>query len=129
MNAFITWIQNFLDRAHNYWTTRNITMHDVIDGVSDFIDRICSNCVRLMVIGIILNIVSAHFYPEFAERFPILYGWFDGWLQLGEFAIKAALGTINAIFTGTWSDFYASYNVAFQEMWAQFVNWVGQIHF
>lgn len=30
---------------------------------------------RLIIIGVILNIVASYFYPEFPERFPIIYGW------------------------------------------------------
>ena len=129
MNAFRTWIQNIVNQARNSWINRNITVEDIIYGVIDILDRIFANATRLMVIGFIINIVTAHFYPEFAERFPVLYGWFDGWLQLGEFAVKAAFGTIYAIFTGTWNEFYANYNVAFQEMWSQFVNWLNHITF
>lgn len=57
------------------------------------LDRVSRNVIRLMIIGIILNIVAS-LYPEFSERFPIIYGWFDGWLQFGEFEVKAGLGCI-----------------------------------
>ena len=123
------WFKNTLNAVRNFWDNNHTNVSIAIASILDGIDVICNNITRLMVIGIILNIVSSHFYPEFAERFPTLYGWFDGWLQLGEFAIKAALGAINAVFTGTWSEFYTSCNVAFQEMWAQFLNWVSQISF
>ena len=129
MNKFITRIQTLLNQARNYLTNHSTTVHNVIVGSIDFIDRIAHTAIRLMITGLILNIVSTHFYPEFADRFPILYGWFDGWLQFGEFAVKGTLGAVNAIFTGTWSDFFSSYEAALQEMWAQFVNWLGQITF
>lgn len=84
---------------------------------------------RLIIIGVILNIVASYFCPEFPERFPIIYGWFDGWLQLGEFAFKATLNGIYALFTGHWSEFWTKYNLAFQQLLQQFINWLSNIHF
>ena len=92
-------------------------------------NRLARNITRLMIIGVILNIVASYFYPEFPERFTIIYGWFDGWLQFGEFAVKAALGGIYSLFTGQWSEFWAEYNEAFQELLQQFTNWLSNIHF
>lgn len=84
---------------------------------------------RYIVIGIILNIVAAYFYPELPKRIPIIFGWFDGWMQFGEFAVKLALGFINAFFHGNAIEFFGDVGEQFQVMWTQFVNWLSTIHF
>lgn len=83
------------------------------------------NIARLMIIGVMLIVVDS----DFPERFPVIYGWFDGWLQLGEFAVKATLNGIYSFFTGHWSEFWTEYNEACQELLQQFTNWLNTLHF
>lgn len=93
------------------------------------LSRFASNITTLMIIGVILNVVSSYFYPDFPERFPTIYGWFDGWLQFGEFIFTATLNVIYSFFTGHWSKFWTEYNEAFQELFHQFTNWLNTLHF
>ena len=79
--------------------------------------------------GVIINVISNYFYPEFANRFPIIYGWFDGWLQLRELALKAGLGGIYAFLTGNFSEFWAEYSSYVKEAIQQFWNWLSLIKF
>lgn len=87
------------------------------------------NIVRLVTLGVLVNIVATSFYPEFPERFPVIYGWFDGWAQFGEFAVRAVLGGGYAFFTGNWNSFWAEYATAFHELLHQFTQWLATIHF
>ena len=41
----------------------------------------------MVVVGIVLN----EYYPEFLERFPYIYGWFDGCIRLWESCFKAII--------------------------------------
>ena len=92
-------------------------------------DRISGNIGRLILMGVIVNVIASYFYPEFPERFPIIYGWFDGWLQLGELALKAGLGGTYAFFTGNFGEFWAEYSNAVNEAIQQFYNWLSLIQF
>ena len=129
MNRIMNWITTLINHLRNWWSTNHTEVEQGIDNFWRGFDRISRNITRLMIIGVILNVIVAYFYPEFPERFPAIYGWFDGWLQLGEFAIKAALNGIYSLFTGHWNEFWTEYNEAFRELWQQFVNWLGTIHF
>ena len=100
-----------------------------VDYFMYFFDRLGSGIVRCATIGIILNIVVAYFYPELPERIPIIFGWYDGCMQLAEFSMKSALGMINAFFHGEAIGFYGEVREQLQVMWAQFVNWLSAIHF
>ena len=89
--------------------------------------RISRRIVRLMVIGFIINIVTNYFYPEFSTRFPVIYSWFDGWLQLGEFAVKGGIKLVYSVFTGNFSSFYSSYTAEYHEMVQRFISWLANI--
>lgn len=92
-------------------------------------DRIARNITRLMIAGIIINVIASKFYPEFPERFPVIYGWYDGWLQFAEFIFKVGLNAIYSLFTGHVKEFWAEYNEAYREMLKCFVDWLESIHF
>lgn len=113
-------------------TATRISFEDirrVLIGLWNFFDRIGTGIIRCMIIGLILNIVAKNFYPELTERFPIIYGWFDGCMQLGEFAVKSALGWLYALFHGEGSNFYHEISTNFEELLNQFATWLSMIHF
>ena len=122
-----------MTRIRTWWNNNHTNIeHDVEQETRRFvrgINRIADNIARLIIIGVIINVIASYFYPEFLERFPVIYGWFDGWLQLGEFAVKAGFAGIYALFTGHWSEFWAEYSSATTELIQQFVNWLGTLHF
>ena len=123
------WILALMDNIRNWWYNHRT---DVELAVLDFwegFDRISHNITRFMVIGVILNIVVSKLYPEFSQRFPVIYGWFDGWLQLGEFVLKGALGGIYSFFTGNFNEFWTKYDLAFQELLHQFSSWLSTLSF
>ena len=129
----MNWLMTQINRIRTWWNTNHANIEqDVIEGtrrIGRGMDRISRNIGRLILMGVIINVISNYFYPEFATRFPIIYGWFDGWLQLGEIALKAGLGGIYAFFTGNFSEFWSEYSSAVNEAIQQFVNWLSMIHF
>lgn len=116
----------------NWWINNHLQIKQDLERsirrLDHWFDRLVANTVRLMIIGVIINLVTS-FYPDFKNRFPAIYGWFDGWLQFGEFVSRAALSGIYSFFTGNWTEFWTEYNEAFQELLHQFTNWIGNIHF
>lgn len=129
----MNWLMTQINKIRTWWTNNHTAIEqNAVEGTRNIcsgLDRITRNIGRLILMGIIINIISNYFYPEFSTRFPIIYGWFDGWLQLGELALKAGLGGIHAFFTGNFSEFWAEYSNAINEAIQQFVNWLSLIHF
>ena len=129
----MNWLMTQINRIRTWWNNNHATVEqDVLDATRRFargMDRIVRNIDRLILMGVIVNVIASYFYPEFPERFPIIYGWFDGWLRLGELALKAGLGTIYAVFTGNFSEFWTEYSGAVNEAIQQFLNWLSLIHF
>lgn len=133
MNRFINWFTLRIEALK--------TWHNSEKGIAfrkDFSDfglwliirmqRIGNNIVRLALIGIALNVISS-FYPEFPNRFPTFYGWFDGWTQFVEFAIKTTLSGVYSLFTGNFSDFLNNSSAELQELLNQFITWLSNISF
>jgi hypothetical protein len=133
MNAVFAWVIGIFNNVRNWWNNNHQQVQQdarqAFRRLDRWFGRLGRNIFRLMVIGVILNVIASYLYPEFPKRFPIIYGYFDGWLQFGEFAIKAALGGLYAFFTGNFSKFWAEYNAAFHELLHQFTQWMAMIHF
>lgn len=133
MNTIMNWLLAQINRIRTWWSNNHEQVEENVEqGVRRLIrgfDRVARNITRLMIIGVILNVVASYFYPDFPERFPVIYGWYAGWLQFGEFAVKAGLNGIYSFFTGHRSEFWNEYNEAFQELLQQFTNWLNTIHF
>ena len=129
MNKIMNWLSTQLNRLRTWWTTNHEQVGKTLSRgyrrTGRFLNRLARNISRILLIGVILNVV----YPEFADRFPALYGWFDGWLQFAEFAIKAVFGSISALLAGKFPEFWCEYTNAFQQLFQQFVDWIGSLHF
>ncbi len=121
----MNWIHNINDRFANVFRL----LRNMLSWFVDLLDWLSINIMRFAMIGILLNIISSNFYPEFPSRFPIIYGWFDGWLQFLEFGAKAAVGTVYSFFTGNLSEFWPEYTASFDSLKYQFVTWLSLIHF
>lgn len=122
----MNWMNPQINRWNNNHATARLAMAD--GTIRRRINRIAENIGRLILMGVIVNIIASY-YPEFPERFPTIYGWFDGWLQLGELALKAGLGSIYSFFTGSFGEFWVEYKNAVNEAIRQFYNWLSLIHF
>ena len=129
----MNWLTTQINRLRNWWNNNHaLVRQEVAEGTRRAfrrIDRIAGNIGRLILMGVIINVIASYFYPEFPERFPTIYGWFDGWLQLGELALKAGIGGTYAFFTGNFGEFWAEYSKAVNEAIQQFYNWLSLIHF
>lgn len=88
-------------------------------------DRVIRNISLLILTGLIFNLVN----PDFSQKFPTIFGWFNGWAEFGEFAIKAALKGLYATFTGGWKEFWPEYTQAVDEIFQSFVDWVRSLSF
>ena len=83
---------------------------------------------RLIIVGFVLNIIN-NFYPGFSEKFPTIYGWFNGWTEFAEFAYKVAIKGISALLTGELPEFWADYKEALNALWETFKAWSATITF
>ena len=133
MNRIMNWLSTQINHIRTWWSNNHEQVGENLSRgrhrTARFINRLARNITRCLVIGVILNVIVHHFYPEFAERFPVLYGWFDGWLQLFELGLKAVFGSIYALFTGHFGEFWAEYQEAFNQMCQQFTTWLSNLHF
>lgn len=118
-----------VNNVRNWWNTIRQDLRESFRRLARFFDRLARGTFRMMAIGVILNVVASYFYPAFPEKFPILYAWFNGWLQLGEFLFKVGLGSLYSIFTGNFGEFWVEYGEALKELVAQFTQWLATIHF
>lgn len=129
----MNWLFELINHARTWWSNNHErVMYNVKQAfrrLGEFMDKLTRNIIRLMIIGIILNVIANYFWPDFPEKFPAIYGWFDCWLQFGEFAFRTALNGISALFTGHWSEFFIGFKVAFQELLHQFGIWFSSLGF
>lgn len=88
--------------------------------VAEFVEAL--TCAIL--IGIMLNIISASIYPEFPTKFPTIFGFYDQWAQFGEILFKSIIKFVDAIFRGNFSGFAEEFSQAITEWFSQFLNWV-----
>ena len=121
--------ENKMAGIKKWWNNSQKKWGKVLGTFGKVINRIALSVIRLMIIGVLVNIIASYFYPEFSSRFPVIYGWFDGWLQLGEFIYKTALGGIYSLFTGNFNEFTIEVSANLHELWLQFIEWLSQISF
>ncbi len=93
------------------------------------LDAFCKSILFGIVVAIILNVITKHFWPELPTKIPTVYGFFNGFLTLTEFFYKTALGGIAAIFNGTFSEFSLGVGAEIKEMWNAFCTWMSSIKF
>ena len=106
-------------------TTKRNGCINILTDVNTIIEKFGRFTAKMMFIGIILNIIAAC-HPGFTLRFPTIYGWFDGWLQFGEFVIKTTLKGLYSVFSNHYgySVFNAECNIKIKEMLVQLSNWI-----
>lgn len=129
LNRIRAMLNDMENRINNWLRLNQDDINRTSRRITRRLDRITDNFIRMMIIGLILNVVASSFYPELPERFPTIFGWFDGFLQLGEFALKVGLKVIYALFTGHLGEFWDEYKDAFDSMWHQFCDWLANISF
>ncbi len=83
--------------------------------------------ITFIIIGIIINSIVCKIFHKFPDNFPIIYGWFDGWVQFNLFIVKSLVNGVYAISEGNWSGFRLEFHQTFHKMIIQFVEWVNHI--
>lgn len=101
----------------------------VLDWLEKLPDRLGRGILRGLIIAIVLNVITRFFWPELPETIPTIYEFFNGFLTVGEFLYKTALGGIAAIFNGTFVEFGDAMMVEIGEMWSAFCTWISSIGF
>lgn len=91
--------------------------------------RLSRGILRGLIIAIVLNIITSYFWPELPETIPTIYEFFNGFLTVGEFLYKSALGGIAALFNGTFFEFSDAMMAEIGEMWNAFCTWISTIGF
>ena len=101
----------------------------ILDWLEELPRRLSHGILRGLIIAIILNVITSYFWPELPETIPTIYEFFNGFLTVGEFLYKTALGGIAAIFNGTFFEFGDTVMVEIGEMWNAFCTWISTIGF
>ena len=91
--------------------------------------RLSRGLLRGLIIAFILNIIAHYCWTDLPETIPTIYGFFNGFLTVGEFLYKSALGGIASIFNGTFFEFGDAMMVEIGEMWSSFCTWISSIGF
>lgn len=122
-----------INRIKKWWKGNCTDIKHCVNAVAKknikWVRRIARFTCRMILIGVIINVISNCFYPEFIDRFPAIYGWFDGWVQFGEFTIKSWLAGTYALFTGNGYEFWIEYNEALWELVHQLGDWLSSLSF
>ena len=83
--------------------------------------------IMFLIIGIVINSIVCKIFHKFPDNFPVIYGWFDGWVQFNLFIVKSFVNGIYSISEGNWSRFRLEFHQTFHKMVIQFVEWVNHI--
>lgn len=83
--------------------------------------------ITFFIIGIIINSIICKIFNKFPDNFPVVYGWFDGWVQFNLFIVKSFVNGVYAISKGNWKEFHLEFHQIFHKMIIQFVEWVNNI--
>ena len=97
--------------------------------VKAFPGHLSRGLLRGLIIAIVLNILANYFWTDLPDTIPTIYGFFNGFLTVGEFLYKSALGGIASIFNGTFFEFGDAMMVELGEMWQSFCTWISSIGF
>lgn len=115
-------MMKIVKKLHDWWSNNGTK-------ISSGLRRFCRFVERAIVVGLVLNIIASHFWPELPERIPAIYGFFDAWLQIAEFAYKVIFKGIHALFTGQSVEFTNEAILTVKEFFIQLLGWMGSIKF
>ena len=101
----------------------------ILDWLELLPGRLFRGFTRGLIIAIILNILAHFFWTDLPVTIPTIYEFFNGFLTVGEFIYKSALGGIAAIFNGNYLEFADSMMVEIGEMLEAFCAWISSIGF
>ena len=131
IKTILCFIWNGLKKAARGTNNLRKKLQPKIKQVLYFIWKVIKKLVKIdiifLIIGIIINSIICKIFPKFPGGFPVLYGWFDGWVQFNLFIVKSFVNGIYSISEGNWSGFRLEFHQKFHEMVIQFVKWVNNI--
>lgn len=123
------WVLEELSKTKARWKKQNEKLESILKKIDPVLRKLTRFIVKMIVIGIICNIIASSLWSEFPKEHPAIFGWFDGWLQFGEFLYKAFFKGIYAIFTGDFKEFRIEFVEEVKELSHQFVNWLSMLKF
>lgn len=123
------WTLEELSKIRGRWKRQDEKLKDISKKIDPILRKLTRFIGRMIIIGIICNIIASSLWPEFPKEHPAIFGWFDGWLQFGEFLYKAFFKGIYAIFTGNFKGFIIEFAEEAKELFHQFVNWLSMLKF
>lgn len=97
--------------------------------IPKWIKRLARGIVTGFIIGLALNIIDNYFWPDLSETIPTIFGFFNGFVTLTEWAYKVTFGGFASIFNGNFIEFNQSAEVEFIEMFKALWNWMSSIRF
>lgn len=130
-------IRKILHAAHAKLASQKVITKDKLkkmgSAILEWLDRLpgrlSRGIIRGIIIAIVLNVITRYFWPELPETIPTIYEFFSGFLTVGEFLYKTALGGIASLFNGTFFEFCDTVTVELGDMWIAFCNWISSIGF
>ncbi len=121
------------NRFKNIVCRAKTAISKVTTPVGKFIRKYLFPIARMITSGIIiaiaLNVITANFWPELPDTIPTIYEFFNGFLVLGEYLFKVAIGGLASIFNGSFFEFSAMNSEEISAMWNAFWNWANGIKF
>lgn len=94
-----------------------------------YIRPVAKFLAKCIAIAIILNVISAYFWPELPEKIPTIYGFFNVFLRFGEYLFTFVFGGIASIFNGTFFEVAAANWAEFKDMLNDLGAWACSLHF
>lgn len=110
-----------------WWHKNENSIRLTISNFFVWLDRFENNIARLAAVGFLLCIVG-HFCPELPERYPAIFGWFQGWLRFVEVAYEFTLRFIYTIISGeSLVEFYTESQNITRQLIDEFVIWLSTL--
>lgn len=97
--------------------------------IPKWIKRLARGIVTGFIIGLALNITDNYFWPDLDTTIPTIFGFFNGFVTLTEWAYKVTFGGFAALFNGNLIEFNKSVWAEFGEMLRALWNWMSSISF
>lgn len=125
----VKWLEKEVNKIKAWFTTKSqkITLEDLCQRLEKAIVRFARLVGKMFIMGIILNIIASSFWPELPEKCPVIFGWFNGWVQLVEFLYETLLKGIYAFFTGEFAEFRQEVVQTGSELFNQFLSWLASL--
>ena len=103
------------------------TLLFVWKAIKNLLRKIIKIDIIFLLIGICINAIICKIFPQFPKWFPVVHGWFDGWVQFNLFIVKSLVNGVYAVSEGNWTEYCYEFHNTFHKMVIQFVKWVNNV--